>query len=163
MSAPRISIAFLADHPDAVPVVSKWLIDEWGERGSTTAVARFVECLRPQLNRDRIPAQFIALIDQQVAGIAMLKKHELLAVHPELVNWLGSVFVAPEFRGQGIATALCRHAVDVARSLGISTLHLQTADLSGGLYARLGFQPSHQIDHAGLVRLVMKLQCDTIG
>src|SRR6188768_1330394 len=98
----QVSFGFLADHQTAIPAVSQWLVDEWGTDKSTAAVDEFANSLRSRLNRDRVPFQVVASVEQRVVGIAMLNEHELRAVHPELTNWLGSVFVDPKFRGRRI-------------------------------------------------------------
>jgi len=134
----RVSVGFLADHHEAIRPVSDWLVAQWGTDKSPVAVDEFADSLRSEMNRDRIPVQIVALVEQRVVGIAMLKKHELRALHPELTNWLGSVFVDPQFRSRRIASLLVEKIEQMARNLDIRVLHLQTEDLTGGLYARLG-------------------------
>lgn len=151
----QVSVGFLADHHDAIRPVSDWLVAQWGTDKSPAAVDEFADSLRSAMNRDRIPLQIVALVEQRVVGIAMLKKHELRALHPELTNWLGSVFVDPQFRSRRIASLLVEKIEQLARNLDIRVLHLQTEDLTGGLYARLGWKPSHAVKYAGLQRLIM--------
>jgi len=151
----QVSVGFLADHHAAVRVVSQWLVHEWGTDKSPAAVNEFADALRSKLNRDRVPLQLVALFEQRVIGVAILKEHELRAVHPELSNWLGSVFVDPPFRSRRIGSLLVETIERQAGNLGIRTLHLQTEDLSGGLYARLGWKASHTVEYEGLQRLVM--------
>ncbi len=149
------AIVFLADHHESVRAVSQWLVDEWGIDKSPAAVDEFAVSLRSGLNRDRLPLQLVALVEQRLVGVAMLKKHELRAVHPELSNWLGSVFVDARFRSKGIGSLLVQRIEQLARDLDIRVLHLQTEDLSGGLYARLGWKPSHTVEYEGVRRLIM--------
>ena len=151
----QLSIGLLADHHESTRAVSQWLVDEWGTDKSPAAVDEFADSLRSRLNRDRVPLQVVALFERRVVGIAMLKKHELRAVHPELSNWLGSLFVDPQFRSRRIGSLLVERIEQLARNLDIRVLHLQTEDLSGGVYARLGWKPSHTVEYKGLQRLIM--------
>ena len=155
MTVEQVSLGLLADHHGAIRTVSQWLVDEWGADKSPAAVDELADSLRSRLNRDRVPLQLVALFEQRVVGIAMLKKHELRAVHPELTNWLGSVFVDPVFRGKRIASLLAEKIEELARDLDIRVLHLQTEVLSAGLYTKLGWKPSHVVEYDGLQRLIM--------
>ena len=155
MPPAELTIELLADHPEAIPTVCAWLIAEWGDSQARGAVEDLCAALQGQLNRDSIPVQLVALIGQRVVGVAMLKEHELKSLFPEKTNWLGSVYVDPEFRQQGIASALVEQAVCLAQSLGIGKLHLQTLATDGGLYAKLGWVPEQRVQHLGLERLLM--------
>ena len=161
MPLAEMSIEFLADCPEAIPTVCQWLIAEWGDPQARTAVDDLCESLKGQLNRDRVPVQLVAIIEQRVVGVAMLKEHELRSLYPDLKNWLGSVFVDPSYRQQGVASGLVERAVALAGEFGIRKLHLQTLALEGGLYTKLGWQPSHRVHHLGLERLVMTKQIPT--
>lgn len=58
---------------------------------------------------------------------------------PELTPWLASVFVLPEFRRCGVATALIGHSCDIAcNAMAVSTLYLFTPD-QRAFYSRLGW------------------------
>jgi predicted N-acetyltransferase YhbS len=52
--------------------------------------------------------------------------------------WLAGLFVAPEFRGLGIAAELVRTCERGAAALGAPALYLQTE--IPGFYARLGWR-----------------------
>jgi GNAT superfamily N-acetyltransferase len=151
-----IRVEFLADHPEAVPSVARWLIDEWWPEKTKQAAEELVAALQQRASRDKAPIDLVALVDDRVAGVATIKPHELRELFPEAPNWLGGVLVDPEQRGRGVAAALAEHAAQVARSVGIPVLHLQTEHLDGGMYARLGWQPWQKIEHEGSQRLVMR-------
>ena len=151
----QLEIHTLADRPEAIPQVAGWLYSEWGHHDPANSPATVAAGLAAELSRDTLPIQVVAMLDGTVVGTAALKLHELRARFPELRYWLGSVYVSPAARGQGIAGALVRHVEQLAVSRGIAALHLQTERLDGGLYARLGFTPIEQIEHRGLDVLVM--------
>ncbi|MFE7505385.1 GNAT family N-acetyltransferase [Promicromonospora sp. NPDC057488] len=55
------------------------------------------------------------------------------------------VFVAPDHRGHGVATALIHHAVARLRDAGAGPVSIaaEVGDTPGHLYSRLGFRPHH--------------------
>jgi GNAT superfamily N-acetyltransferase len=87
----------------------------------------------------------VALADGQLLGSASLVAQDM-EIHPELSPWLASVYVAPEFRRQGIGSALVERVVGEARALGVSRLHLYTPDKEG-FYARLGWHTLERVDY----------------
>jgi GNAT superfamily N-acetyltransferase len=69
--------------------------------------------------------------------------HAALRPHGDLLE-VKRVFVRPEFRGRGVSKQLMRELETIARSNGVRTLILQTADLQLDairLYEGLGYVP----------------------
>jgi GNAT superfamily N-acetyltransferase len=110
---------------------------------------------RATLYRNRLPLNIVAVSDGRIIGTAALKDNEMLDVFPENRFWMGSVFVDPTWRGRGIATALANRIVEMARERHLPHLYLQTADISGGLYARLGWEPVERLMYRGTDTLLM--------
>jgi GNAT superfamily N-acetyltransferase len=71
-----------------------------------------------------------------------------------LTPWLGGVFVLPEHRRRGVASALCRAAEEKAWSLGFKALYLFTPDQQS-LYARLGWKKAERAVWRGLESDIM--------
>ncbi len=92
-------------------------------------------------------------------GVAELKFREM-DIYSEKEHWLGGVYVPVKHRGKGIASQLIRQALQVAHTLGVSTLFLQTEKLGGGLYANLGWVPVDRVNYRGLDVLVMEKTLD---
>ena len=153
-----LSFAYLADRLEAVPQIARWWFDEWGHTRPGDSVEALASRVRGLLNRDQLPIQVVAILENRIAGVAVLKLHEMFDRYPEKDFWLGDVFVAPEFRGQGIGSALAMRIVEIAKSRGIGSLHLQTQNLTGGLYAKLGWEKIEQTHYKGYDALVMVKQ-----
>ena len=151
-----MQFTFLADRPEAVPVVARWCFDEWGHAVAGNTFEQTCARIRGRLNRDRPPLHVLAVEGDEVIGAAQLKLREM-SIYPEWEYWLGDVFVRPQSRGWGVASGLCRRAQDVAASLGIPSLHLQTEKSDGGLYARLGWRAVDRVWYGGHDVLVMEL------
>jgi GNAT superfamily N-acetyltransferase len=150
-----LTFKFLADKPDAIPVVAQWYFDEWQRFLKHESVVETRVALQQYMNRDRLPLMILMVSGSQTIGVAQLKFHELADMFPDKEHWLGGIYVAPSRRGQGYASALVEHAVTIAADLGILTLHLQSAARDGGLYARLGWEPVASVNNGFEDVLVM--------
>jgi GNAT superfamily N-acetyltransferase len=146
--------AFLADRAESIPTIAEWYFAEWGHI-TNLSVAAIAASMRNALNRDNIPLLVLAVEDDEILGVAELKYREM-SIYPDKQHWLGGVFVPPAHRGNGIASRLTNQIAEIAGSLGVRTLHLQTEKLNGGLYARLGWTAYEQVNYRGLDVLVME-------
>ena len=148
-----MELKFLADNPEAIPQVARWYFDQWGSNVGDSLEA-VIARLREKLNTDRAPLSVIATEGAEVLGAAELRIREM-EIFPEREFWLGGVFVSPSARGHGIARALASRVAEVAQTLQISELYLQTRVLNGGLYADLGWRMEEIIDHKGRTLAIM--------
>ncbi|MEH6405403.1 MAG: GNAT family N-acetyltransferase [Sneathiella sp.] len=151
-----MQLKFLVDYQGAIPVVARWYYEEWGHEVAGNSYEKTCERIRGKLNRDKVPLHIIAVENNNPLGVAQLKTQEM-DIYPDKKYWLGSVYVASEARGRGIASKLAGKIVETANSFGIETLYLQTEKLvDGGLYSRVGWMPIEQVHYHGLDVLVMK-------
>ncbi len=72
---------------------------------------------------ESFPYTYLAFIDDIPAGMATLKKADLLS-RKDLYPWLSALYVAPEFRNRGIANALINHIINKSQIEGYEKLHL---------------------------------------
>src|SRR5579871_1857027 len=122
-----MQVSYLADHPEFIPVLAPAIVEHWRVIMPEDTLETRVVKLQKHLNRDALPLGWIAHADGQVFGTAALRVHDL-ENRRDLTPWLGGVFVLPEYRRQGIASALCRTVEAKAWSLGFDTLYLFTPD-----------------------------------
>lgn len=133
-----MKISYLADTADLVGQLVPGLLEHWrAVVPEDTAEAR-MQRFRAHMNRDVLPIAWLAHDGGQAAGTASLRVSDLPG-REELSPWLGGVYVAPAFRGRGIASALCRTAERRAVELGFDRLYLFTLD-QRAFYERLGWQ-----------------------
>jgi len=99
------------------------------------------------LGKTELPIDILAMVDGKAVGSAALKNQELIEVYPQYQSWLGSVFVDEAYRGQNIASQLSLRVVDMARERGLRQLYLQTQNLSGGIYKKLGWQEVERFNY----------------
>jgi len=149
-----MKFTFLADREHAIPMIANWYFAEWGHITKLSVEATATK-IRNGLNRDKIPLFVLAEEDDEIVGVAELKYREMI-IYPDKEHWIGGVFVPPPHRGKGIASRVANRVVEIANSLGVKTLYLQTARLDGGLYAQLGWKPIEQLNYRGVDVLVME-------
>jgi N-acetylglutamate synthase-like GNAT family acetyltransferase len=139
----KVEFEYLVDHPDQIYQVVKWwrtAWDKWMDEDDEVVAQQ----IRSSLGKENLPIDILAFIDGKVVGAAALKLQELVKVYPQYQYWLGSVFVDESYRGNQIATALTMRIIDMAKEHKLPHLYLQTANLSGGLYAKLGWKKVEQ-------------------
>jgi N-acetylglutamate synthase-like GNAT family acetyltransferase len=132
-----VKIEYLADHPEALPILAQWQHAEWGDlRFGDTLEAR-TRRLEAQMGRDSIPLSVVALDNGTVLGSASLIAHDM-ETRMELTPWLASVYVGEPYRRRGIAGQLVRRIMEEAGNLQVPLLYLYTLH-SEKLYAALGW------------------------
>lgn len=93
-------------------------------------------------------AALIAYMGGRPAGVCLLVARELDDLH-DLTPWLASLYVAPEFRGLGVARQLIAAIEDKARAAGFPALYLYTGE-ARPLYEKCGWHVrEHLHDKAG--------------
>ncbi len=152
----QLEFSYLADHPTLVPHIVSWWDTVWADQIGSIEQAEKV--LRESLSVENFPLHILAFLDGELVGSAALKDQELAKLYPDNHYWLGSVFVDPAHRGQKIATALAERVVELARERQLPHLYLQTRDLAGGLYAKLGWQPVETFEYRDKPGLLMLRQ-----
>src|SRR3990167_3709524 len=107
-------IAPLVERPDLAAQVAAWGFAEWGHLNPGQTLAQRVIRIQGKMNVDRVPVAFVALDeDDGIVGTASLIFDDLEGDPRN--PWLASVYVPPEQRKKGIASALVRAVEDTAR------------------------------------------------
>lgn len=148
------SYIYLADRPDLIPVLASWFFEEWGWRNPGLTQEIIEDKLQGRLNRDRAPLVLIRILNDRPIASASIKINEM-ETHPKYLHWLGSVYVLPEFRGQGIGTELIRCAIDEARRLDVVELYLYTRDKEN-FYSKLGWHAVEDTTYHSRRAIIMK-------
>lgn len=134
-----MNISFLADHPEFIQTLAPWICEHWRPILTQETVETRTATLQKHLNYRALPVAWVVHSGGQVFGTAALRVHDLPG-HENLTPWLGGVYVAPQFRRQGIGTALCLAVEHQAQVLfNISTLYLFTLDQQAW-YSSLGWR-----------------------
>jgi GNAT superfamily N-acetyltransferase len=150
-----LDFALLADRPEAIPMLARWYFDQWGARSPDSTVATTCAYLETYLNRTAIPLLVLAVDHDEILGVASLKYREM-DIYPNREHWLGGVYVPTMHRDRSVGSRVVENVVERARRLNVSTLHLQTERLDGGMYGRLGWKPAERVTYRGRKVLVME-------
>jgi predicted N-acetyltransferase YhbS len=135
-----IKIDLLKKDPDAIDSLAQiWhqvLGRIWVPDVSTERVKqRFVE----HLNEDSIPLTFVALFNDKPVGMCSLREND--GIRPDLMPWLGSLVVDPDYQKQGIGGRLINATKEKAKQLGFEQLFLFAFDPTiPEYYQKLGWQ-----------------------
>lgn len=109
---------------DLEPAVEAILADDWGDRRSWFEFAMASAACRPFVAEDaegRIVGTGVATINGPV-------------------GWVGTIWVAPAYRGKGVGRALTQATIDAAGDAGCRTLVLVATDRGRVLYESMGFE-----------------------
>ena len=150
-----MQIEYLENRPDAIPLIAKWYFDEWSYLSPNKTLDDMQQELNMYLNSDNVPLMLVAIIDDEVVGVTQLKFREM-SIYPDKEHWLGGVYVAEKARGKGVGAQLLNRTLEIAKSIGIELLHLQTLRLIGGLYKDLGWEAIEQVNYRNEDVLVME-------
>jgi len=150
----NIKFEYLADRPEDVLKVTTWWYSVWADRmGPDLDI--ITEQFRVSLSTNKLPLDIVATLDGVIIGTAALKEHEMREVYPDYRFWMGSIFVTPEYRNKGIASLLSNQIVGMSNERRLPQLYLQTTDITGGLYARLGWKPMERLNYKDTETLIM--------
>ena len=122
-----IVVTPLARHPEWLPLLARWMVDEWpqwygaGGRGDVHADLRSFAA-----DESALPVGVIAFDGPTPVGMAALKAQSL-ASHAHLSPWAAAGLVVPARRGQGIGARLLEALVVRARDLGHAQIFCATA------------------------------------
>lgn len=151
----KITIKFLSEAPELSTIIAKWYYDEWGtDNASMTLEAMHDIVQKKTANKDQLPLSLVVFVDGHIAGVAELKYRENKNF-PEYTHWLGGIFVAPQYRGLGLASKLINKAKAVAEKLNVKQLYLQTEPKNISLYEGHNFKQLHTADHMGIQTTIM--------
>jgi GNAT superfamily N-acetyltransferase len=149
-----LNFEFLVDRQDAIPIVAGWYFEEWGHKVPGNSILQTIERIKGKLNCDKAPLHILAVENEKVLGVAQFKRYEM-DIYPDKEFWLGSLFVSPLFRGQGVGSALANKIALTAKDFGVQDLHLQTEVLDGGLYRHIGWYLTETLVYKDVLVAVM--------
>ena len=151
-----VQIAYIKDHPATLPIVARWIFDEWSDLSPGSTLQTFIEHLQENCHDNQAPLTLIALLDGDVVGTASLIEYDM-DTRRDLSPWLASVYVTPEQRSKGIGTELVQAIVAKAAELRIPKLYLFTPDQEH-FYQRLGWRTTEHTDYRGHQVVIMQIE-----
>ncbi|HKP98465.1 MAG TPA: GNAT family N-acetyltransferase [Fibrobacteria bacterium] len=130
-----------------IPIIAKWIYEEWAYAFPLRTLMDIQKTLFGRMNENEMPITLIAHDERGVLGTASLKASDM-EILPELTPWLSSVFVHPDHRGEGVATALVAEIEKIARQQGFSRLYVFNP-ISQGVFEKLGWSVLQTVQYGG--------------
>lgn len=127
----------LRNKPELLETLAQWHQEEWSQLNPGETLEQRIIRMQPFLNDKPIPSMYIAF-DTVFSGSAAIVENDM-DNRPDLSPWLASVFVIPEYRNQGIGSALVHHVMQQAQQSSIDKLYLYTPDREA-FYHKLGWR-----------------------
>lgn len=160
MKQAEITIDYLANHKELVPQLATWSWQQWTwiyrQRGQTFEHA--LQNYEERAQTASLPVALVALAKTKPIGTASLKEQDL-EIRPAMTPCLGGVFVVPEWRKRGVASALLRAAAAEGERLGFTELYLWTeSPAAESLYLKMGWDVIERIDYAGTPIVTMSVR-----
>lgn len=119
----------MADHQEAVPVVARWIYDEWSFLYPEMTLQDVVHVMRERVNKEKLPLTLVALEAEEPVGTVSLKMFDM-ETRSDLLHWLTSLYVAEPWRRRGIGSRLLEAAENKAVAMELCRLHLFTSDVA---------------------------------
>ncbi len=129
--SPRsIEVKLLKDCPEAIPVLAQWMYDEWHPYDKELTVERLLNEYQKFLSGMPLPFAVVALKEGHLIGVISLseKGEPEFEDLPSSGPWIGSFEVIPEERNKGLGQELGFMVLDIARSLGYSSVNFYTSN-----------------------------------
>jgi GNAT superfamily N-acetyltransferase len=106
----KLSIDYLANHPELTPELAAWFYEEWGQREIYNSLENIQRRLYQRLNTDRAPLTLVGFLENEAVASASIKIREM-ETHPQFEHWLGTVYIVSAFRGRGFGSRIVKDTV----------------------------------------------------
>jgi RimJ/RimL family protein N-acetyltransferase len=140
-----ITIGFLADHPDTIPVLAKWFRNQWPDYYVDWSQAEMEKDFLEDTSRDSLPCRLVAFESGELVGTVILRDSNTEML-PEFQPELGGLFVMESHRGHGVGTELVRACMKLAIDQGYKTIYATTV-AAAGILERAGWEFVKTVNH----------------
>jgi len=123
----------LAERPEKVPTVVRWIRETWPDARTDAAIA---ERIWGQGEPGKLPCTLLAESNGESIGFVSLVLFQK-GISQGRPHWIDALYVEPEYRRFGLALRLIERAEQRARELGLERLFALT-DIPG-LYLKAGW------------------------
>jgi len=107
--------------------LARWHHDEWLHLNPGATLESRVKRYQDSINTDVLPEIFVAYSGDVLLGSVTLAKDDM-DTRAYLTPWLASLYVAPEYRSQGVASQLIKYVVSYAKQMQYKNIYLFTED-----------------------------------
>jgi N-acetylglutamate synthase-like GNAT family acetyltransferase len=150
-----MQIINLREAPEHIPSLAAWHHQQWSSLNPGGSLKKRIATMQRYLSDDFVPSTLIAKTTELLGSAAIVEND--MDTKPELTPWLASVFVAPQYRNQGIGSQLVKQLMDEAKQAGIETIYLFTPD-QVNFYQKLGWEVFSSEEYRGHAVTVMRVR-----
>ena len=140
-----VTLKFLADVPDCIPLLAQWLYDEFHYLIPGKTVEYVIESLHTRINVNKLPLCMVAFQNNEPCGTVSIKISDM-DIREYLSPWLASLYVSKTHRSSGIGTYLVKSIQDVCRQLNNHEMFLYTPNAEL-FYSRLGWKQLEKVSY----------------
>jgi GNAT superfamily N-acetyltransferase len=173
----EVEVCFLGERPYLSHQLATWFFNEWPETYIDYNINNIEETeadlVKTSLNIGRVPFTLVALakknnktkkeeeeedkteVASRVLGSVSLDDEDL-QICPHLSPWVACMYVAPQYRGKGVASILLNEMNKRAQALGVKALYLWTWQSLVGMYERFGWRVYEHTTYKDEPIVVMK-------
>jgi N-acetylglutamate synthase-like GNAT family acetyltransferase len=130
-----------------IPIIGKWIYEEWAYAFPLRTLQDIQKGLFGRMNENEMPITLVAHDERGVLGTASLKASDM-EILQELTPWLSSVYVHPDHRGTGVASALVAEIEKTARQLGFTRIHVFNP-ITQGVFEKMGWSVLQTVQYGG--------------
>lgn len=130
-----------------IPIIAKWIYEEWSYAFPMHTLQDIQRGLFGRMNETEMPITLVAHDERGVLGTASLKATDM-DILQDLTPWLSSVYVHPDHRDTGVATALVAEIEKIARQGGFRKIYVFNP-ISQGVFEKLGWSVLKTAQYGG--------------
>jgi GNAT superfamily N-acetyltransferase len=143
----NVSIRYLADQPEFVPLLSRWLAEQWPDWYDSDGPGNVLADLEANADRTSLPLGIVAVENDELCDYVSLKD-EAVQGYEEFGPWAGAALVRPNLRNQGIRSRLIERLEKEAKALGYGAVYSGNRN-PGGILTHRGWSIVGQVVHNG--------------
>ena len=114
--------------------VGNWIFHQWWSRRCDSAEV-VLAWLRTHTPKDKVPYTVVALVEGIPVGSCSVIQND--CVHrPQYSPWVAAVFVKPEMRHRGIASAMLQEAAAIAGRADVKGLYIDCLGATAPVYEK---------------------------
>ncbi len=118
--------------------VGNWIFYQWWSRRCDSAEVVF-SWLHTHTQKDKVPYTVVALVEGIPVGSCSVIQND--CVHrPQYSPWVAAVFVKPEMRHRGIASAMLQEAAAIAERADVKGLYIDCLGVTAPVYEKNGWK-----------------------
>ena len=134
----KCQVQQLSECVQHLEAVGHWIFDQWWSRRYDSAEA-VLGWLRTDTQKDKVAHTVVALVGGIPVGSCSVIQND--CVHrPQYSPWVAAVFVKPEMRHRGIASAMLQEAAVIARNADVKGLYIDCLATTVPVYEKNGWK-----------------------